>query len=29
MNKKIYILFALTAGLFLSAHASENVNTPE
>ncbi|ELN5868366.1 type-F conjugative transfer system pilin assembly protein TrbC, partial [Escherichia coli] len=28
MNKKIYILFALTAGLFLSAHASENVNTP-
>ncbi|EGY9892211.1 type-F conjugative transfer system pilin assembly protein TrbC, partial [Escherichia coli] len=29
MNKKIYILFALTAGLFISAHASENVNTPE
>ncbi|EMY7955902.1 type-F conjugative transfer system pilin assembly protein TrbC, partial [Escherichia coli] len=28
MNKKIYILFALTAGLFLSVHASENVNTP-
>ncbi|EET0183153.1 type-F conjugative transfer system pilin assembly protein TrbC [Escherichia coli] len=29
MNKKIYILFALTAGLFIFAHASENVNTPE
>ncbi|HHL6581533.1 TPA: type-F conjugative transfer system pilin assembly protein TrbC, partial [Escherichia coli] len=27
MNKKIYILFALTAGLFISVHASENVNT--
>ncbi|EMW89144.1 hypothetical protein ECP030477710_4820 [Escherichia coli P0304777.10] len=24
MNKKIYILFALTAGLFISVHASEN-----
>lgn len=29
MNKKIYILFALTAGLFISVHASDNVNTPE
>lgn len=29
MNKKIYILFALTAGLFISVHASENVNTTE
>lgn len=26
MNKKIYILFALVAGLFISAHTSENMN---
>lgn len=29
MSRKIFELFALTAGLFISAHASENVNTPE
>ena len=29
MSRKIFVLFALTAGLFISAHASENVNTPE
>ncbi|MCV3046432.1 type-F conjugative transfer system pilin assembly protein TrbC, partial [Escherichia coli] len=27
MSRKIFELFALTAGLFISAHASENVNT--
>ncbi len=29
MSRKIFVLFSLTAGLFISAHASENVNTPE
>ena len=29
MSRKIFVLFTLTAGLFISAHASENVNTPE
>ncbi|EKY9651201.1 type-F conjugative transfer system pilin assembly protein TrbC, partial [Escherichia coli] len=29
MSRKIFVLFALTTGLFISAHASENVNTPE
>ncbi|HFE0787635.1 TPA: type-F conjugative transfer system pilin assembly protein TrbC, partial [Escherichia coli] len=25
MSRKIFVLFALTTGLFISAHASENV----
>ncbi|EEQ7696496.1 type-F conjugative transfer system pilin assembly protein TrbC [Escherichia coli] len=29
MRRKIVVLFALTAGLYISAHASENMNTPE
>ena len=29
MNRKIFALFALTAGMHLAVHASENVNTPE
>ncbi|HHE2565423.1 TPA: type-F conjugative transfer system pilin assembly protein TrbC, partial [Escherichia coli] len=29
MNWKIFALFALTAGMHLAVHASENVNTPE
>ncbi len=29
MRRKIAAIFALTAGLYISAHASENVNTPE
>ncbi|WP_346708334.1 TraU family protein, partial [Escherichia coli] len=27
MNRKIFALFALTAGMHLAVHASENVNT--
>lgn len=29
MNRKIFALFALTAGMHLAVHASENVNTTE
>ncbi|ECE3934941.1 type-F conjugative transfer system pilin assembly protein TrbC [Salmonella enterica] len=29
MNWKIFALFALTAGMHITVHASENVNTPE
>ncbi|ENE7487376.1 type-F conjugative transfer system pilin assembly protein TrbC, partial [Escherichia albertii] len=27
MNRKIFAFFALTAGMHLAVHASENVNT--
>ena len=29
MNWKIFALFALTAGMHITVHASDNVNTPE
>ncbi|HCN8541965.1 TPA: type-F conjugative transfer system pilin assembly protein TrbC, partial [Escherichia coli] len=29
MNRKIFALFALTSGMHLAVHASENVNTTE
>jgi conjugal transfer pilus assembly protein TrbC len=29
MNWKIFALFALAAGMHITVHASDNVNTPE
>ncbi|BBS70268.1 Uncharacterised protein [Shigella sonnei] len=29
MSRKIFVLFALAAGMHITVHASDNVNTPE